>query len=186
MRLATGAVLLFLALPAVCASSFRMLIDLPSTPVPGSALYRRSVQSYDVDTYFALRGGIVVDDANVLFSDPVLDGGDPPADPSSGGADMPQLEPRPDELIVLGYNEDGDWVYVDYITDPWLVRGEFLSAPGDDSNTPLPTRHYQEDASLLLTLPAGLDLHTVELIRPVLRNGALVVTPLMRTLVPQD
>ncbi|MEM1187011.1 MAG: hypothetical protein AAF933_04540 [Pseudomonadota bacterium] len=186
MRLAIGGVLLFLALTPVSASNFRMLIDLPPRPAPGSDLFRRTAQSYDVGSYFALRGSIAVDSAIPLLRDPVVDAGNQSAVPAPGGNDLPTLDPRADELIVLGFNENGDWIFVDYITDPWLVRGEFLSAPGDDSGAPLPNRFYQEEASLFLTLPAGLNLHTVELIRPNLRSGLLVVTPLVRMLVPQD
>ncbi|MEO1078859.1 MAG: hypothetical protein AAFY29_04825 [Pseudomonadota bacterium] len=186
MRLAIGGVLLFLALTPVSASSFRMLIDLPSSPAPGSDLFRRAAQSYDVDSYFALRGSIALDSATPLLRDPVVDAGSQSAGPVPDGKDLPQLEPRADELIVLGFNENGEWVFLDYITDPWLVRGEFLSAPGDDGRTPMPNRFYKEEASLFLTLPTGLNLHTVELIRPTLRNGLLVVTPLVRMPVPRD
>jgi len=174
----------FLLLPgsANAVQSLRVLVDAAPAPPPGTELVSRAAQSHDISSYFHQRESVSFNSVRGRLPDDRKPGDVPGRAAALSADDLDEVTPRMDELVLMGFDGSGSWVLLDYITDPWLVRAEFLGPSPPGKRTSTPSRYYRGNAALMLQLPAGLGLRTVDLLRPHYRGGRLMVTPVIRVL----
>lgn len=184
----------------LCLSGFvnaaqltRVMVDPAPAPPPDAELIRRSAQTLSLDNYFSQRKRFQIYTVRGRAPDPSQPGNVAQSTVRLSADDLGQVTPRMDELVLMGFDVTGSWVFLDYITDPWLVRAEpwLTHAESDqslaaESRAPTTTRFYRGDTAIMLKLPVGLDLHAVDILRPNYRGGSLLVTPVMRVMIPDQ